>query len=111
MKMKCHKIPNIKKTVCTAEQKVAYNMAFMCHISFQDKYNACETEMQRCDLLSQMRDFHIRCLQAKEDEKKWNYDAIFAALNSGLRKYMEHPFIASDYEKIGEYFKIPYAIV
>lgn len=25
--MKYHKIPNVEKTVCTAEQKIAYNLA------------------------------------------------------------------------------------
>ena len=38
MKMKYHKIRNIDIKTCTAEQKIAYNMAFSADITFGDRF-------------------------------------------------------------------------
>ncbi len=36
--MKYHKIPNVEKSVCSAEQMIAYNIAFRLHISYADQF-------------------------------------------------------------------------
>lgn len=36
--MKYHKIPNVEKSVCTAEQMIAYNIAFRLHISYANQF-------------------------------------------------------------------------
>ena len=108
--MKCYKIRGIDKNVCCVEQKLAYNIAFHCHISYGDLYRNANTEIQRNELLIEMRDTHIKRLEELKSNKKYNPDALFVALNNGLRKYIEHPFIAFDYECIGKAFAIPYGI-
>ena len=37
--MKYHKIRKIEKTVCAAEQMIAYNIAFRQHISYQHDFD------------------------------------------------------------------------
>lgn len=106
--MKCYKIKNVDKAVCTVEQKLAYNIAFRCHISYTDKYKACETEIQRNELVTSLRDLYMGYM--KEKKVKYNPDALFVALNQGLKNYIEHPFIATDYEQIGKAFPIPYNV-
>lgn len=107
-KIKCYKIKSIDKNVCCVEQKLAYNIAFRCHISYGDLYKKCETEIQRHELLINMRNRYMGYLSESENNQKYNPDALFVALNNGLRRYIEHPFIASDYESIGKAFAIPY---
>lgn len=115
MKLKCKKIKNIDKSVCTAEQKIAYNLAFRAHITFGDKFRQAiknnETAMNLNDYVIQCRDFVLKQWKNSKDHDKYNEDAIFCALNSGLKNYMENPFIASDYETIGKCFKLEYEII
>ena len=37
--MKYHKIAGVEKAVCTAEQKIAYNLAFRAHIANQSEFD------------------------------------------------------------------------
>lgn len=104
--MKYHNIPGIKKTVCTAEQKIAYNLAFRAYIRYGDAWkaqgeNITAAEKSRAAheiIKNEMREYGYT------DTGKYNVDAIFAALNAGLEKYLDNPFIASSYEKIGAAF-------
>lgn len=115
MKMKCKKIRNVEKSVCTAEQKIAYNLAFRAHITFGDKFRQAvknnETSMNLKDYIIQCRDFEMKQWKNNPNYSKYNEDAIFCALNAGLYQYMEKPFIASDYETIGKCFKLVYDVV
>lgn len=45
--MKWHKIRNVPIDVCSAEQKVAYNMAFRVHINQGDQYRALQTTAEK----------------------------------------------------------------
>lgn len=112
MKMKCHKIRGVEKSVCTAEQKIAYNLAFRAHISFGDEYKKLHTSVAKSEALSKIRDMQLKNFKSSYDYKpgKFNEDAIFCALNAGLKNYIEMPFIATDYGKIGEAFPIVYGI-
>lgn len=112
--MKYHKIRNVPMDVCTAEQKLAYNVAFRCHISFGDKIrsviDAGYPEMDIADLVFQARDIMLNFLREdlEKHNKKYDIDAVFCALNAGLRAYIEHPHIYSNYEDIGKAFPAYY---
>ena len=89
-KMKLHKIKNVSIDVCAAEQKIAYNIAF----SLKD-YGFTVKKMME----------HYR-LGYSYKPNRYNEEAIETALNNGFAKYVEHPFIASNYEIIGETFTL-----
>lgn len=108
--MKTRKIRNVAKEVCTAEQKIAYNMAFRAHISYGDQYKAAYSNVDKSQIVFKIRDSLIDAFKRDYDTKAYNLDVIFVALNQGLRNYLEKPFIATDYEEIGKAFPIPYGI-
>ena len=39
MKLVYYKIKDIDKSICTAEQKIAYEIAFRLHINYQDRWD------------------------------------------------------------------------
>ena len=106
--MKYHKIRNVEKTVCAAEQMIAYNIAFRQHISYQSDFeqvNACDPEAGKsfCEKLARNG---LLMFRKGYDYKpgKFDEDAIFYSLNAGLYGYLSKPFIASSYEAIGKAF-------
>lgn len=113
MKLKCKKIKNVEKSICTAEQKIAYNYAFQWYSYgksvFTDKNI---TEVNKSASLQYVIDCVIDSIKRNEIDKKYNIDAIIISFRQGFRKYCtENFFIANNYEKIGECFCIPYEII
>ena len=53
MKLKYHKIKNIPLEVCTAEQKIAYNLALSNIGIFEKSYNKCMTGIQKSSVVSE----------------------------------------------------------
>lgn len=108
-KLEYHKIRGIPKDICTAEQKIAYNLAFLAHISFQDQFDKIKDYPTNVisDFIYQVRDFEIKRYQ-RDNDKKYNIDAIQSALSAGLLNYFKKPFIASNYETIGKSFPAHY---
>lgn len=109
MTMKYHKIKNIPLDVCTAEQKIAYELAFRIHVGAGDIYNAalkrsaiCADEVLRKRLKIQF-DSWLELYGGK-----FNDDAIYSCLLAGLADYLEKPFIATGYEEIGKAFPAYY---
>lgn len=110
--MKYHKIRNVSKEVCTAEQKIAYNLAFRAHINFQeefDRVNAVHPGGARSDC-TRLAHREVESFRRAHDYKPGQYDddAIFSALLAGLYDYMCRPFIATSYEQIGKAFPAQY---
>lgn len=110
--MKYHKICGVEKSVCTAEQMIAYNLAFRAHISFQDEYNKARSVSAACvsALVGEIVALSMKNYRSAYDYKpgKYDEDAIFSALNAGLSAYLDQPFIASDYATIGKAFPANY---
>lgn len=112
MKIKCHKIRNIDKSICTCEQKIAYNYAFNWHFSFTralENYNL--TEVQKSEAIQDIINSVIRSIKEQGIDKKYNIDAIIIAFRQGFENYCNNFFIANDYETIGKVFTIPYEII
>ena len=105
--MKYRKIPGVSKSICTCEQKIAYNLAFRAHISHGDQYQQLPTAA-KLDAVAQLTRESIRRFASDELERygrvRYDVDAIFCALFNGLGEYLDQPFIASDYEQIGAAF-------
>ena len=111
MIMKCRKINGIDKNVCTAEQMIAYNYAFSWRDCYIRRTKEATTAIQKDEVLQDIINFVTSDVLRRDDMKKYNADAIVVAFRQGFTSYIKDFFIASDYVKIGEIFKIPYEIV
>lgn len=104
--MKPHKIRNVDIKVCSAEQKIAYNMAFSdyTHIErVQREY----TQAAASEAAARLRDIHID--ELKRNNTKYDIDVIFCAYNVGIWDYITAPYhILGSYEDIGKMFPIEY---
>lgn len=111
MKLRYNSIQGIDKKTCTAEQKIAYNLAFRCYITYQDSYKALGSNFAKSRAIIDMVNDAIKKYCAAYDyvPNKYNLDGIKAALQAGLRSYMEkNGPIASSYKEIGEMFPAHY---
>lgn len=107
--MRYHKIRNIPKEVCTCEQKIAYNVAFLQDNHFGDEFREkakAATEIQIHEMLQNILQFAIREMENSPSKvlEKYDIDAIVSALRAGLREYLEHPKILASYDEIGKAF-------
>ena len=110
--MKYHKIQNVEKSVCTAEQMIAYNIAFRLHISYADEFkkvNAVNQGEARADCVDLARK-GLKWYRMSYSYKpgKYDEDAIFSALLAGLYDYLAEFRIFSNYEDIGIAFPAHY---
>lgn len=110
--MKYHKIPKVDKSVCTAEQMIAYNIAFRLHISYADQFkkvNAVNPGAARADCADLAME-GLKNYKAAYSYKpgKYDEDAIFSALLAGLYDYLSDFHIFSSYEDIGRAFPAHY---
>lgn len=109
--MKYHKIKNIPLTVCTAEQKIAYNLAFSWREVVKRNYGEMPCAFQKSDVLHQFIHMMIKGYKSAYDYKPGRYDidAIFCALNAGMEKYINSEYsILNSYEEIGKMFPACY---
>lgn len=108
--MKYHKIYGVDKAVCTAEQKIAYNIAFRLHIGLGDKYRALPSAVAKAEAFRAAIDIAMHDYRNSYDYTpgKYDEDSIFCALAAGLAGYLEKPFIACNYESIGAAFPAHY---
>lgn len=101
-KMKFHKIRGIEKSICTAEQKIAYNYAF------SDYVWVTKSNMELRQYLDNVAS------RIKADEKimnKYDIDAIIHCLRNGFVNYCKAKYhILPSYEEIGKMFPSLYPI-
>lgn len=103
MKLKTHKIPGIEKEVCTAEQIIAYNLAFAHYPSIQDAPTAAEA----LATAARRRDIALKELQ--KNGTRYNIDAIFCAYNAGIMDYTNGSHhIFTNYQEVGNAFPLLY---
>lgn len=113
MKLKYHKIKNIPLEVCTAEQKIAYNLAFSVSDITKKAYEKCNTGLQKSEVIAESVDLCMKSWTSAYDyesrQKKYNIDAIFSALMAGMERYINEKYhILNSYEKIGKMFPANY---
>lgn len=90
--MKTRKIPGVSKSVCCAEQRIAYNLA-LCYLHISD----FEVEAA----------LDIWEVSAEAQSGRYNAEAVEAALRAGADAYRANPFVAHTYEQIGAAFPLP----
>jgi len=99
--MKYHKIRGIDISVCTAEQKIAYNLVsahYDCVLN--GNFHAWPEASH----------FLVKLYTQGYDYKpgKYDIDAIFCAINAGIESFCKKPFIATSYDQIGKAFPAHY---
>lgn len=111
--MAYHKIRNVDKSVCTCEQKIAYNYAS----TYADRYRQTwkkEAEnymaFQREEFVHEAIAWCMKMMQNnKEIQRKYDVDLIQAALNAGMENYFNGKYgILGSYEEIGKTFPANY---
>ena len=115
MKMKCNKIRNVEKSICTSEQKIAYNYAFSYRPQLEKIYNAYNQKLianfEKSNAIQDIINIIIAdCKRNEEIAKKYNIDAIIHALRQGIEKYINGYSILSSYDEIGKIFVIQYEV-
>lgn len=112
MKMKTHKIRGIDKSICTCEQKIAYNYAFMWHTQLKDIFNSDNIQIVKSEAYQQIINYVIRGIKEAEIDRRYNIDAIIHSFRNGIEKYMKYnnSGIIGNYEDIGKIFLMEYEI-
>jgi hypothetical protein len=109
--MKYHKIPKVDKTVCTAEQMIAYNYAEAYTSDYRKKWRECKDEysgIAKSEFIFEARNFCMKML-SDDIKRKYDIDAIQSALTAGLKNYFDNPYrILSSYAEIGKIFPALY---
>lgn len=127
MKKLYHKIPGVPLTVCTAEQKIAYNAAFYMSINsvargrFKDQNGRPQAAedfwrenagtmsgVAAATFITTCIDDAMREIDANGINEKYNIDMIFCALRAGMKNYLSGFTVLSTYEAIGKTFPALY---
>lgn len=109
--MKYHKIKGVSLDVCTAEQKIAYNLAFGYYDCIQKEYERLPMQFQKSELIGKSIRKMLDIYRSGYDYKpgKYDEDAIFCALNAGFEKYLKEKCpICWSYAEIGAMFPAHY---
>lgn len=110
--MKYHKIRNVDKSVCTAEQKIAYNAAFYHTFNYRETWKKTKDNYSRIAQKDFIWEAVHWCMKMIMNDaeicKKYDIDAIQAALNAGMENYFNGCSILSSYEEIGKTFPALY---
>lgn len=107
MKLKYKSIRGVAKNVCTAEQKIAYNIAWRLHLDHGDEYKHLEPGLDRFQACVRMIAEGLEEYALAYDYKpgQYNLEAIQAALEGGLQDYFDGKYhILGSYEDIGRAF-------
>ena len=113
MQLVYHKIPRVEKSTCTAEQMIAYNIAWRLQLTYLAgwrKISATGVAFHRAEAARDLVKTGMKWYLEAYDYQpgKFNEDAIQSCLNAGLEKYMDRPFIATDYATVGRAFPALY---
>lgn len=111
--MKYHKIRNVPLGVCTAEAKIAYNVAFL-HLA--DYRTAWKKQAAKCcgiakaDFIAEAKNWAMSfILNDREICQRYNIDAIDCCLRAGIEDYFNADYaILTSYAEIGKIFKSYY---
>ena len=105
--MTYHKLRSVEKSVCTSEQKIAYNCAFRIWINYGDRITALPTAAAQDDAEKRVIKLYIN--ELIRQGSRYNLDAVFCALNAGLHDYLFSDYhIMSSYADIGRAFPANY---
>lgn len=107
MKLKYHKIRGVDKTVCTVEQRLAYELAFRARINYSTAWEKLPTATAKHTAVTEIITRQTKIL-VNECHRVFDLDGTISALHAGIYEYMENPFIATSLEQIGKAFPAYY---
>lgn len=110
MTMKMRKIPGVDKSICTCEQKIAYNYAFNWREQIVKIFNSEAPEFVKAEAKHELCTFVLESLKRNGTNKRYNIDAIIHCFRVGMEDYAKGVSILSTYKEIGEMFKCLYPI-
>lgn len=99
------KIRGVDIGICCAEQKIAYNFAFMWYSTGKAIFTSEKTDEEKRAELEEVIGYVKNSLK-EEKFKKFNIGNIIKAFRNGFENYCLNFFIATDYEQIGITFPI-----
>lgn len=108
--MKMHKIKNVDKSVCTCEQKIAYNYAFSWRTQLEKIYKSDNVQFVKTEAYQRIINFVIDELKRNGTDKKYNIDAIIHCFRNGIENYLNGYSVIASYEEIGKTFPCLYDI-
>lgn len=114
--MKYHKIRNVPLEVCTAEAKIAYNLASSLpdnyRYTYRERahlYSAIAVSEFISEAMNMCLNRWIKSRSYQENPNKYNIDAIQCCLRFGLEEYFKNDSaILWTYKEVGEIFKSLY---
>lgn len=107
--MKYTAIPGIKKTVCTAEQKIAANLAVRYRSYIKSAYDSAASGIQKSEIIRAAVRGLCNSFSRDYPNTKYNLDAIFCALGAGLEDFIKGSTIFfSSFEEVGAAFPALY---
>lgn len=110
MKMKVKKIRNIEKSVCFAEQKIAYNYAFSFRDMLEKINNSGKMEFVKAEMYQDIVNMVIDGVKRNGIDQRYNIDAIIHCFTNGIEKYLSEFSVLNSYEDIGRIFSCSYEI-
>ena len=108
--MKMHKIRNVDKSVCTCEQKIAYNYAFNWRTQLEKIYKSDCAQFVKSEAYQEIISFVIDSLKRNGTDKKYNIDGIVHCFRNGIENYLKGYSILCSYAEIGKMFPCLYSI-
>lgn len=106
MTFKTHKIRNIDKSICCAEQKIAYNYAF----SYRSILEKAKQNKKLQETINQTINWMTKDFEREEINKRYNTKIILICYKTGIEKYLNGFSILTNYKEIGNIFSFPYDI-
>lgn len=109
--MEYRKIRGVPPNVCTAEQKIAYNLALRFYSIIKKSYDSATTGMAKQGIITkcsrEIREYYRSWWECSPRE--YNISAIYDALMEGLEGYITGGrSILGSYEDIGRMFPANY---
>ena len=108
--MKMHKIRNIDKSICTCEQKIAYNYAFSFRPQLERIYKSDNMQFVKAGAYQQIINYVIDGIKHNGIDKKYNIDAIIHCFRNGIENYLNSYSVIASYEEVGKTFPCLYDI-
>ena len=111
VKMQYHKIRGVEKSVCTAEQKIAYNLAHAYAYEYRQTWKKDKDKymrFQQSEFIYEAVCWCYKMWKTCRGYDKYNADAIESALRAGMENYFNGNAILCSYEEIGRTFPALY---
>ena len=104
-----HQINQIPIEVCSAEQKLAYNMTRKSYTLFQSRWNKAKNDLAKTRIAADIVTFAVDTIESAKSKSKEKYDmsAAVKIMYLNLFDYMENPKVIDPeaYAEIGKAFR------